>query len=866
MSRFSILLSVKNTLFTFVFLASLIASNKSVAQDCFAVYGPTGVPTGGLTKDLCFPNPGTVLLNAAAPSALAYTWNTGVNTAAIIPVVGGTFTVTVSTLGFPNACIIDFIVSAHPNPVPELGNDTSFCAGSTHVIKAPLGYTSYIWTGGSTDDTLVVNTPGVYFVTVIDANTCVGSDSVTVSQDTIPIPNLGTGSSLCVGDSVIIDAGAGFSNYLWGTGETTQTYATNVTGTYNVTVTDSHSCEGTDQYIFTNFTMPIINLGANDTLCDGGLIGLDAGAGFATYLWSDGTTNQTASFTATTDAWAKITDGNGCKASDTMHLEVNPLPPLNIGVDDSICASQTYFLNAGNPGNSIVSFLWSTTSTNQTISIVADPSLIADINVDYSVTITDTNGCINMDTMNLVTYTLPTPDLGNDTAYCVGDAFLMTIDPGTFISYNWSTGAVSQTINIGAVGATYIVTVTDARGCTNTDNLSVSENALPVPALGLDAFYCQGSNFTKVLNPGFFATYLWTDGTSGQVLGVSSAGTYGVTVTDANGCENNDEIVITENPTPMVDLGADASFCEDDNVGYFLDATTLLPGNTFNFLWSTNQTTGTITATTFGVFSVTVTDQATNCEASSTMEVVAILKAQPDLGDDGVVCQGQLVKLDPQVTIPGYDYTWSTGATTTTINVFETGLYWVRLDAANGTCMGLTDTVYFSPGVLPVIELGPDQYVCEGQKVKLLNSSTPFPGSTYKWQDGSTSFKYTATETGTYDVEVINECGSVVDQVYLEFQDCSNVWYPKSFTPNGDGRNETFFPKSDQEFAEYGFWIYNRWGSVVFKTNQPNVGWDGKINGQDAAVGNYVWRISYVTSFQKFGVRVEKTGDLTLLR
>ena len=187
------------------------------------------------------------------------------------------------------------------------------------------------------------------------------------------------------------------------------------------------------------------------------------------------------------------------------------------------------------------------------------------------------------------------------------------------------------------------------------------------------------------------------------------------------------------------------------------------------------------------------------------------------------------------------------------------------MDAANGTCTGITDTVTYTAGVLPVVELGADQYVCEGQNVVLLGSA-PFPGADYLWQDGSTETSFIATETGDYEVSVSNECGAVVDQIYLEFQDCGNVYIPNSFTPNGDGQNDVFYPSTDQEFIEYGFWIYDRWGTMVFKTNIPKTGWDGMINGKPAAVGTYVWKISYVSSFQGLGERIERSGDFMLVR
>tara|TARA_R110002050_G_scaffold300586_1_gene470659 strand:- start:33402 stop:36011 length:2610 start_codon:yes stop_codon:yes gene_type:complete len=869
MSKKINLFLVKRVGFIFALIFGLFVVNESFAQDCTTLFGASGQPSQGLNSKMCLPTPGVVTLDATAAAATSYSWSNGAVTPTISPITPGTYTVFIGTGGNPLACALDFIVTGFNNPTPMIVGDTTFCAGTSTVLHENSGFANYLWSDGTTtNDSLVVNVAGAYGVGVLDTNGCIGVDSIVVLQDTLPIPDLGTSGIACVGASVTMDAGAGYSSYSWNGGDTTQTLTTNIAGTYSVTVQDTNTCMGNAQFVFSNYTMPSVSIGADDSLCAGGSKTLDAGTGFTAYLWSDATTMQTATYTTTSDAWVRVTDANGCVARDTMHLEIHPLPSLNLGPDDTICASAPFFLNAGNPGNSIVSYLWSNASTLQTINIPANPSLVTDANVDYSVTITDVFGCVSSDTMNLQTFTLPVPDLGNDTAYCVGDAFAMVLDPGSFSTYAWSTGATSTTLSIGAVAMNYYVTVTDARNCSNTDNIVVSENALPAPSLGADEFYCQGSNYTKILNPGNFTTYLWDDGTTGQIFGISVAGTYSVTVSDINGCENSDAITIIENPSPSVDLGADVTYCEDQAVSEMLDATTLLPGGGagYNFLWNTSEATGIITATKFGKFTVIVTDQATKCFATGSVEILAMVKAVPDLGPDGVVCDGQLVNLDPKVSISGYDYTWSNGASTSTTNVFETGTYWVRLDAKDGSCMGLTDTVFYSPGVLPVVDLGADQYVCEGQNVTLLNASSPFPESAYVWQDGSTGFSYTATQTGTYDVEVFNACGSAVDQVYIEFQDCGNVWFPNSFTPNGDGRNDEFYPKTDQEFSEYGFWIYDRSGSLVFKTNTPNFGWDGRINGEYAAVGGYVWRISYVSSFQKFGVRVEKTGEFTLLR
>lgn len=981
------------------------------AQDCFTLFGATGQPPLGLDYKLCATSPGFVNLNATVSIGTAtYVWSTTSTFPAIQASTGGVYTVSITSGGVPNACILNFNVTSYPNPVVNLGNDTAICSGSPLTLYANPGLPDYIWSDGvTTVDSLVVTAADTYSVTVSDTNQCAGIDSIIVTENPLPIVNLGGAITACPGDTVTVDAGV-FASYIWSDGSTNQVLTTNLPATYTVTVTDINGCEASDLINFTNDTLPVVNIGLDDSLCDGGIKVLNAGAGpYTSYLWSDGTGFQTATYTVTSDPWVVVEDTNGCFGSDTMHLEIfptpnvnlgtnlsfcindtlvlnagggytsyswnngtalqtlnvtsagtysitvedvngcfgydttvvaqdalpivnigsdieycngttfsqlinagngfvlynwmdgvftqirnidqtydtvwvevldtngckntdtmyvieNPLPVLNLGPNDTICSSQVKSLNAGNPNGAITNYIWSNGSTNQTINIGPNPGQINDSLANYSVTITDNNGCQNMDTMSLYTYALPRPDLGNDTAFCNGDPFSMILDPGAFTTYNWSTGVNTPTISIVAVGAVYSVTVSDLNGCINSDMITIIDNPLPTPNLGPDEAFCQGNSFTKILNPGSFSTYLWSDGSVGQVLGVSVGGIYSVTVSDINNCMNDDDIVITENPSPAVDLGPDVYYCEDVAVSHLLDATTNLPGPGFNFLWTTGATTGTIIANSFGTFGVVVTDQITNCSTVGTTHIIATLKANPDLGEDGVICEGQLINLDPKNSIPGYIYTWNTGATTATINVFETGTYWVQLDASNGTCTGLIDTIVLDPGVLPVVQLGEDLYPCIGQQVNLLNNASDFPGTTYEWQDGTKGGSYEVTKTGTYEVEATNQCGSVVDQVFIEFQDCSNVYVPTAFTPNGDGKNDTFYPKSDQEFTEYGFWVYDRWGRLLFKTNTPNFGWNGTFDGDPVANGVYIWRISYVSTFQDVGNRIEKVGEVTLIK
>jgi gliding motility-associated-like protein len=842
-------------------------TNLCAANDIIIVTeNPLPTPNLGGPVSSC---PGDTVTLDAGVGYSAYLWSDGSTNQTLVTSVAGSYDVTVTDAnGCENSAGILFFNDTIP--LINIGADDSLCDGGTKVLNAGAGpFTSYLWSNGTTNQTATFSVTSDPWVIVEDTNGCVGSDTMHLEIFPLPNVNLGPDDFFCVNDSAILNAGAGFTTYSWNNGNPNQTLVVYNPGTYSVTVEDINQCFDSDTILVSQVPLPTVNIGPDIEYCTGSTFNqlLNAGNGFVLYTWMDGTFTQIRNIDQTYDTvWVEVLDTNGCRNVDTMFVIENLLPALNLGPDDTICSSQIYSLNAGNPNGAIVSYLWSTGTTNQTINIGPNSGQQNDSTGYYSVTITDNKGCQSMDTMALFTYALPQPNLGNDTAFCTGDPFTMVLDPGAFVSYNWNNGAITPTITIPAVGTSYSVTVTDVNGCSNSDGIVVTDNPLPTPNLGPDEDFCEGTSYTKILNPGNFTTYLWSDGTTAKVLGVSAGGIYSVTVTDNNGCINQDNIVITENPAPVVNLGADVFYCEDAVIAHILNATAGLPGPGFNFIWNTGATSGTIIANNFGLYSVTVTDQVTNCNTVSDMEIKATLKADPQLGTDGVICEGQLITLDPNVDIPGYNYTWSTGATTATINVFETGIYWVRLDAANGTCLGITDTIRYDPGVLPVLELGEDLFPCIGQDVILLNNVTDFPGTTYEWQDGTEGGNYVAQTTGLYEVEATNTCGSVIDQVFIEFQDCGNVYVPSAFSPNGDGRNDFFAPKSDQEFVEYGFWIYDRWGQLMFKTNTPNVGWNGAVDGNEAPTGVYVWRLSYVSAFQEVGNRTEKMGEITLIR
>ncbi|MEO8149378.1 MAG: hypothetical protein ABI723_17160, partial [Bacteroidia bacterium] len=255
-----------------------------------------------------------------------------------------------------------------------------------------------------------------------------------------------------------------------------------------------------------------------------------------------------------------------CNLEFISSIDVNSLPVINLGNDTTSCDRLVL-----NSGVNNASYLWSNGKSTKKIT--------AHSSGNYSVLVTDTNGCSNADTINVVINPLPFVQLGNDTSTC---NIPITLDAGTGnVSYQWSNGTTTQTI-IVSVTANYSVVVTDNNGCSNNDTVNVIVNPLPIVVLGNDTSTC---NIPITLDAGVGnVSYQWSNGATTQTIIASANANYSVIVIDGNGCSNNDTVNITVNPLPIVVLGNDTATC---NMPVTLDAGT---GNV-SYQWSNGETT-----------------------------------------------------------------------------------------------------------------------------------------------------------------------------------------------------------------------------------------------------------------------------------
>jgi hypothetical protein len=434
------------------------------------------------------------------------------------------------------------------------------------------------------------------------------------------------------------------------------------------------SCKGVRvPVVATINSVPVVSLGNDTSVCSPNTVVLDAQNAGSTYLWSNSSTGQTLTATASGTYSVVVTSANGCTASDAVAVTVNALPVVNLGADTTRCGGSVT-LNAGNTGSS---YLWTNASTTQTVT--------ASESGTYGVLVTDANGCKASDTVIVTINSIPVVSLGNDTSVCSPNTVVLDAQ-NAGSTYLWSNSSTGQTLTATASG-TYSVVVTSANGCTASDAVAVTVNALPVVSLGADTTRCGGSVTLDAGNTG--SSYLWTNASTTQTVTASASGTYGVLVTDANGCKASDTVVVTINSVPVVNLGADTTRCGG--------SVTLDAGNTgSSYLWSSGATTQTITVTSSAVVNVLVTN-VSGCKSSDTVKVTinAIPTVSFNLANDTTCVNGGTITLSGTPTGGTFS---GTGVTGTTFNPATAGvgthtITYLVTDIATSCSASATDVI-----------------------------------------------------------------------------------------------------------------------------------------------------------------------------
>lgn len=546
-----------------------------------------------------------------------------------------------------------------------------------------------------------------------------------------------------------------------------------------------------------------------------------------------------------------------CPNTTSSNIEVYALPIISAGPDADICYNVPYQLNASGAVGGSYSWAPSTGLSNPAI---GNPTTTITQNQTYFVTGTDINGCSAQDHVFLTVLPLPVINAQAVAQICPGTSVELTAT-GSAGDYAWlpTTGlsTPNDSITLATLDQTveYTVTVTDGCGLQASTALEVPVEEMYIVDAGTDVSFCEGES--AVLNSSIIGSspgIEWSTA-DGLILGNTNAaniqtdteGHYMLKVTTPLGCEYIDNVHVNVIPLPVLSLVDQVYLCENSSV-------ILHAGNNWDQVnWSNGQNTADITVTNPGDYDLVVTNNG--CQSAGSIEVIQITLPFLELGPDVEICQGTTTEFIAPVA-----GSWSTGDQDDRIVVSQTGTYAITISEQN--CYK-TDSVHVFVKPLPFVELGPQIIGCKDQPVYI--SAYHQDNQNYSWSTGENSAIITVLDPDIYFVTVSNECGDMFDFVDVYFEDCTySIYIPNTFTPDEDGINDVW-KISTFNVVKLELNIYNRWGDIVFSTDDPQAVWTGGVRGGDyyVADGIYSFHLKYETELKEIG---ERKGTINVIR
>ena len=445
----------------------------------------------------------------------------------------------------------------------------------------------------------------------------------------------------------------------------------------------------------------------------------------------------------------------------------------------------------------------------------------------------------------------------------VDDTFIGVSDPSTSnasynsISFNWDKRSIvfTATSTVHTIkffahddDTNGIIDEYDASGAIRVgiDSLFITPWCNLNANLGHDTILCAGDTLLLDVTSAN-AQYSWQDGSTDPTFQVTEPGSYSVTVSNVCGVLSDQVIIDYDFSVQDLELGDDIVLCDGDTFNLAIEQDTL------SYLWQDGSTENSIDISQNGFYWVEMS--SANCINRDTIMAFFHSLPEVDFPSDTILCEGAALLIQPNLSTASYE--WQDNSTSPTYQIVGPGLYWVDITENGCTSRRELNVEYIYK---PRIRLPRDTMLCLGQRLRL---SVNQQYSDYMWQDLSTSPNYMVTEPGVYFAEVFNQCGYDSASVHVEYDDCECfVYVPNSFTPNGDGRNDLFNVEFDCFFDSYLLSIYDRWGQLIFQSDDPYASWDGYVKGEQAQLGVYIYQLEY----DSYGLEpVDKTGTITLI-
>lgn len=831
----------------------------------------------------------------------SYLWATGQTSQDLNGLNAGSYSVTITDN--KGCTTTNSVVINQPSAISmSMSSEPVLCYGGNtgKVWTIPTGGTapySYQWSNSSNvfgvnNDTLSGVGADTYNLTVTDSKGCVLAQSYPVTQPSelmlahtyqnIDCNGAATGSITLTVTGAISPYNFAWTNQNLVAIGTSQNISNVIANTYTVVVTDQNGCSKT---MTQTLTEPSSELSATFTVqhvnCFGqatGSINVTTVGGTAPYgySWNNGaTTEDVANLTAGSYNFL-ITDGNGCTFSDATVI-TQPAAPLSntFTVTDVNCYGESNgginLTPAG--GTAPYSFNWHNSTYLMSMTTEDVSNLPADT---YTFLITDSKGCTLTNTATINQPTQLTTSITGVNILCKGGnngSVDLTVNGGV-LPYNfmWNNGGTSEDL-INLYAGTYSVAVLDAHNCPISNQITLTE---PAYALDYDSSITHvkcnngvdGSisiSITGGTSPYF---YLWSNGATFPTASSLAAGTYSFIVTDNNGCEIADTLVVTEpDPltmneviTPVTCYGLSDGTIDVNPIGGTLPYAYTWYNSTFALATQTQDLVNFPSDT----FQLEIID-SNNCFYEMFWYLPQPEELSASFTSDDVNCAGGSdgsILVDVVGGNGGNTFLWSNGATTEDIFNVPIGIYnFMVTDSKN--CKDSLSVQIFEP--LPVtawFDITP--VLCKDQYdgVIITHASGGTGNYTYAWTTGQTVPNISNLPTASYTIHIEDVIGCTFDTtVFVDKIHEFCVYPPNSFTPNGDDYNDTWVIDNMEVYPNIELQIFNKWGNLVYKKTGLYEPWDGKISGEVAPSDTYYY-ILYLNNSDNDKIN----GSITILK
>jgi gliding motility-associated-like protein len=745
---------------------------------------PTAITIDGTSTDaLCGQSNGTIdIIVAGGTPAYTFDWGTG-----IPPVEDpqdlaiGNYSVVVTD---DNGCTAQYDISVNtPNglALTEASTDASCNGGADGTASVtPMGGTppfTYLWSTLEITASISGLSIGTVGCTVTDDDGCDIISSSIIGEPDVIVINGNTTEETCDNNNgtatITTNGGTAPYTYLWSNGSTDQNPTGLVDGPITVTVTDINSCTMEETF---NVTEPAALSGVltpSNVSCNAGADGsidpvIFGGVGPYEYLYMPGNiTDQTPMTLTAGDYTLQVTDANGCTLVLLQTLTEPDALATSFTSVDALCGEDNGSVDLTVTGGTTpYTYEWSNLTTNE------DPDNLG--GGSFDVTVTDANDCTIVATAVVSTPAmLETTVTGTDTN-CFGESDGSAVsDPsgGTMpYTYLWTGGSTDPDLS-GVPMGNYLLTLTDATGCTVTAAVSIGQpDEIVITPTSTDA-QCQADDGTvsiAVIGGTTPYTYLWSNGEITQNIMNLGVDNYTVTITDGNMCTQEvtqpvgqpDQVAITE---VIVDATCDGEANGSINI------TPSGGVGPFTFEWSNGETTEDVTDLAENTYTVTITDD-NGCPAPFTFDIADpdALNASTEVAF-AIDCSGQTGSaiVTPTGGTPGYTFLWENGSTNNELTNVGVGTYNVTVTDANG-CETFSLVEMSQPDALVVTPIANDALCHNTANGSIdLVVSGGIPPYTFDWSNGTTDQNAQNLVANTYTVEVTDANGCSATEIVI---------------------------------------------------------------------------------------------------